>query len=164
MKAASELPPELKEYSANLRLIVETAFAHAEKAAMRGEVPVGATIFDRKFEIVAAAHNRTLTDCDPSAHAEIVALRAAAAKVGNHRLTRHHMYVTLEPCAMCVGAILHARLDHVFYGADDPKSGACGSVIDVGASEELNHQTTFCGGLMRERSVEILQDFFRQRR
>jgi len=139
------------------------AIAQARAAAVRGEVPIGAIIV-LEDRIVAAAGNRTIGDCDPTAHAEIVALRAAAVTVGNYRLNGAALYVTLEPCAMCAGALVQARIARLIYGADDPKGGAvrtCMQVLDVGA---LNHRVAVTSGVLAEESVELLQSFFAARR
>jgi tRNA(adenine34) deaminase len=139
------------------------AIEQARAAGVRGEVPVGAVVVveDR---IVGAAGNRTIADCDPTAHAEIVALRAAAAAVGNYRLTGAALYVTIEPCAMCAGALVQARIARLVYGADDAKGGAvrsCLQVLDAGA---LNHRVAVTGGILAEESVALLQSFFGARR
>jgi tRNA(adenine34) deaminase len=140
------------------------ALEQARQAAAAGEVPVGAVVVDAAGQVLGAGYNRTITDSDPTAHAEVVALRQAAARLGNYRLPGVSLYVTLEPCVMCMGAMLHARLARVVYGAADPKTGACGGVIDVGAVEKLNHQTTVAGGVLAESCGEILREFFRERR
>nr|WP_304412171.1 tRNA adenosine(34) deaminase TadA [Bordetella sp. FB-8] len=140
------------------------ALEQAGLAAAAGEVPVGAVVVDAVGTVLGTGYNRTITDSDPTAHAEIVALRAAAAHLDNYRLPGLSLYVTLEPCAMCMGAMLHARLARVVFGAADPKTGACGSVLDLGAIDQLNHHTTLRGGVMAESSADILRGFFRERR
>jgi tRNA(adenine34) deaminase len=130
---------------------------------MRGEVPVGALVV-LEGKILAAAGNRTISDCDPTAHAEVVALRAAAQEVGNYRLNGAALYVTIEPCAMCAGAIQHARLARVVFGAADPKTGACGSVVNLFAEPLLNHHTRIEGGMLAQQCGELLTNFFRERR
>lgn len=140
------------------------ALEQAGLAAAAGEVPVGAVVTDAHGTVLGAGYNRTITDSDPTAHAEIVALRAAAAHLNNYRLPGLSLYVTLEPCVMCMGAMLHARLARVVFGAADPKTGACGSVLDVGAVDKINHHTTVCGGVMAESCGDILREFFRERR
>jgi tRNA(adenine34) deaminase len=126
-------------------------------------VPVGAVVVcDGK--IVARGWNRTLTDSDPTAHAEIVALREAGAAVGNHRLGDCALFATIEPCAMCAGAMIHARLKRLVYGADDPKAGAVRSVVQVLNHPQLNHQMEVRGGVLAGRCAEMLQSFFRSRR
>lgn len=139
------------------------ALAEAHKAAASGEVPVGALVC-MGDEIVGQAHNRTITDRDPSGHAEIVALRAAAAAKNNHRLPGATLYVTLEPCAMCMGAIAQARVSRVVFGAYDAKAGAAGSVIDLVDSRALNHHADVNGGVLDEECAEVLRDFFANRR
>lgn len=140
------------------------ALALAATAAERGEVPVGAVVIDAQGQIIGRGANRVITDSDPTAHAEIVALRAAAAHAGNYRLPGARLFVTLEPCSMCMGAMLHARLAEVVYAARDPKTGACGSVLDLPAVAVLNHQTTVRGGLLADEGGELLRAFFRARR
>jgi len=140
------------------------ALKQAEEAKALGEVPVGAVVLDETGKIIGTGFNRTITGHDPTGHAEIVALRQAAQALGNYRLPQASLYVTLEPCAMCVGAILHARLDRVVYGAADPKTGACHSVLNVPAIAQLNHQTRFESGLLAQECGDLLRDFFRDRR
>ncbi len=143
---------------------MQAALAMAWAAAEAGEVPVGAVVLDADGRVLGRGYNRCISDHDPTGHAEIVALRDAAARVGNYRLPGLALYVTLEPCAMCMGAMLHARLMRVVYGAADPKTGACGSVLNVPAVEQINHHTTVVGGVLAEESATALQDFFRKRR
>lgn len=140
------------------------AMLQAAEAAVRGEVPVGAVIVDAEGKELALGGNRVIGDSDPSAHAEIVALRLAAAGMGNYRLPGATLYVTLEPCVMCMGAIMHARLARVVFGASDPKTGACGSVLDLPACKTLNHHTVVQGGVLAEACGEQLRAFFRERR
>jgi tRNA(adenine34) deaminase len=139
------------------------AIAQAEAAALRGEVPVGAILVldDR---ILAAAGNRTITDCDPTAHAEIVALREAAQKAGNYRLTGASLYVTVEPCAMCAGALVQARIARLIYGADEPKGGAIRTCMQVLDTPALNHRVEVVSGVLAGESVQLLQSFFSARR
>jgi tRNA(adenine34) deaminase len=139
------------------------ALALAGEAAALGEVPVGAVLV-KDGEVVGEGFNHPISASDPTAHAEIVALRDAARRLDNYRLTNCTLYVTLEPCAMCVGAILHSRVARIVWGAAEPKSGACGSVINLAAEPKLNHHATFVGGVLAEASGEILRAFFRQRR
>jgi tRNA(adenine34) deaminase len=139
------------------------ALALAAAAAQAGEVPVGAVVV-RDGEVVGRGFNRPISTSDPTAHAEIVALRDAAARLGNYRLPGCDLYVTLEPCAMCVGAMLHARLSRVVFGAPDPKTGACGGVLDLASEGRINHQTVFEGGLLAQESGELLRRFFAERR
>lgn len=140
------------------------ALEQACQARERGEVPVGAVVVDSGGQVLGRGYNRTITDNDPTAHAEIVALRQAAQSVSNYRLPGMRLYVTLEPCAMCIGAMLHARLDRIVYGASDPKTGACGSVLSVHMIAQLNHQTQVHSGLMAQACGQMLRDFFRERR
>lgn len=139
------------------------ALEEAGKASVAGEVPVGAVVVQSGL-IVARGHNRTVLDRDPSAHAEIVALRAAAQRLQNHRLSGTSVFVTLEPCAMCVGAMLQARVGRVVFGAYDARAGAVGSVIDLSTVPELNHRLEVNGGLFAEDASALLGEFFEQRR
>ncbi len=143
---------------------MRAALAMAEAAARAGEVPVGAVVVDAAGTVVGHGYNQCITNNDPTGHAEIVALRDAAAQMGNYRLPGLALYVTLEPCVMCMGAMLHARLARVVYGARDPKTGACGSVLDVPSVGALNHHTAVVGGVLADESVTLLQNFFRERR
>ncbi len=142
---------------------MRTALAEAGIAAAAGEIPVGAVVVI-DGDIVAAGHNRTVADADPSGHAEIVALRAAADKTGNHRLGNATLYVTLEPCVMCVGALAQARVARVVFGAYDRKAGALGSVEDLSDSRALNHRFEVNGGLLANESGALLKSFFADRR
>jgi tRNA(adenine34) deaminase len=139
------------------------AFAEAEIAASVGEVPVGAVVI-RNGEILGRGLNRPIQDSDPTAHAEIMALRAAAIAVNNYRLPGTTVFVTLEPCAMCMGAMLHARVARVVFGAYDEKSGAAGSVLDLSDNRKLNHQLEVNGGLLADQCGALLQNFFKGRR
>lgn len=139
------------------------ALDQASNALTLGEVPVGAVIV-RQGDIIATGFNQPIGAHDPTAHAEIAALRAAAVLLGNYRLPGCEMYVTLEPCAMCAGAIMHARLARVVFGAADPKTGACGSAVDLFAQEKLNHHTTVMGGVLAEECGAMLKTFFAARR
>jgi tRNA(adenine34) deaminase len=142
---------------------MQVALDEARLAGDAGEVPIGAVVV-REGEIVARGQNRVLRDLDPTAHAEIVALRAAAAALGNYRLPGCTLYVTLEPCAMCAGAMIHARLDRLVFAAADPKAGAAGSVLAVVNHPQLNHQMLVEQGILAEKSAELLRSFFRERR
>ena len=142
---------------------MRSALGEAAKAASEGEVPVGAVVVVAG-EIVAAGHNRTVSDADPSGHAEIVALRAAADGANNHRLVNATLFVTLEPCVMCVGAIAQARVGRVVFGAYDKKAGALGSVEDLSDSRALNHRFEVNGGLLAEEAGALLRSFFESRR
>ena len=139
------------------------ALAEAEKALLAGEVPVGAVIV-RGGEVVASAHNGPVGLKDPSAHAEILALRRAAAAEGNYRLAGTTLYVTIEPCLMCAGALIHARVSRLVFGASDPKSGAIVSLYGVLQDARLNHRVDVTGGVLREACSEILSRFFREKR
>jgi tRNA(adenine34) deaminase len=139
------------------------ALAEARAAGDAGEVPIGAVILVRG-EIVGRGQNRVLRDGDPTAHAEIVAMRAAAGSLGNYRLVDCELFVTLEPCAMCAGAMIHARLKRLVYGAKDPKTGAAGSVLEVLNHPRLNHQMQVTGEVLDEECGDLLREFFRQRR
>jgi tRNA(adenine34) deaminase len=142
---------------------IQAALTQARLAAESGEVPIGAVIV-RAGEVIARGQNRVLRDVDPTAHAEIVALRAAAQTIGNYRLLGCTLYVTLEPCAMCAGAMIHARLDRLVFAAADPKAGAAGSVLAVLNHPQLNHQMAVEQGILGEESAELLRSFFRERR
>lgn len=139
------------------------ALKEAALAAEMGEVPIGAVIV-RGDEIIAAAHNLVETSKDPTAHAEMLAIRKAAARLGGWRLTGCHMYVTVEPCSMCAGAIVWARIEKLFIGTDDPKGGACGSIFNIPQEKKLNHYTEIETGLLREECSEIMKTFFKKLR
>ena len=139
------------------------ALALARFAGSEGEVPVGAIVVS-EGRVVGKGSNAPIGLHDPSAHAEIQAMRQAALALGNYRLAGCSLFVTLEPCAMCAGAIMHARIARLVFGASDPKTGACGSVIDLFANERLNHHAQVEGGLMSEECAELLSGFFRERR
>jgi tRNA(adenine34) deaminase len=135
----------------------------AQQAAAAGEVPVGAIVV-KEGVVIGRGYNQPILRHDPTAHAEVMALRDAAQQLGNYRLPGCDLYVTLEPCCMCVGAILHARIAHVHYGAADPKTGACGSVINLFAESRLNHHAIVSGGLLADDASALLKTFFAQRR
>ncbi len=141
-----------------------TALELAERAPAGGDVPVGAVVLDPAGRVLATAHNRCEADGDPTAHAEILAVRAAAAATGDLRLEGCTLVVTLEPCTMCAGAVVLARLARVVLGAWDPKAGACGSVRDVVRDSRLNHRAEVVGGVEEERSARLLREFFAARR
>jgi len=142
---------------------LSAAIAEARAAERDGEVPVGAVVV-RGGEIIARSNNRVLRDSDPTAHAEIVAMRAAGVVLANYRLEGCTLYSTLEPCAMCAGAILHARIARLVYAASDPKAGACGSVLSVMNHPQLNHKVEVVSGLMAEECGAMLTSFFRAKR
>jgi tRNA(adenine34) deaminase len=139
------------------------ALRQARRGYREGEVPVGAVVLS-KGEIIARAHNRPIHLNDPSAHAELLALRRAGRRLGNYRLPECTLYVTIEPCAMCVGAIVQARIQRLVVGAMDAKAGACGSVLSVLNSEKLNHKVLFESGILQADCAAILRQFFRERR
>jgi len=142
---------------------MQAALDEARAAAERGEVPVGAVIV-LDGQIIARAGNRTITDCDPTAHAEIVVLREASKAVGNYRLLGSTLYVTIEPCAMCAGAMIQARVDRVVYGADDPKGGAVRSCFSIFDAPQVNHRVEAIGGVLADEAAALLRDFFALRR
>jgi tRNA(adenine34) deaminase len=144
--------------------MMQLAIAEARAAEAAGEVPVGAIIVSAAGDIIARGDNRVLRSSDPTAHAEIVALRAAGAYLGNYRLLGCTLYSTLEPCSMCAGAIMHARIARLVYAAADPKAGACGSVLEVMNHPKLNHQVEMLGGVLSDECGQMLTDFFRARR
>jgi len=169
MPAASDAPDNLaSDKRSSDELWMEEALRSAQRALEAGEVPVGAVVVLRDRvagnRVVGRGWNRNVTDHDPSAHAEIVALREAAKNLGNHRLGDCELFATIEPCAMCAGALIHARIRRLVYGADDPKAGAVHSVLSVINHSSLNHQMAVRGGVLAGRSAEILQGFFRKRR
>jgi tRNA(adenine34) deaminase len=145
------------------RQAMQAALAEARLAAEAGEVPIGAVVV-HEGAIITRGQNRVLRDVDPTAHAEIVALRIAATTLGNYRLAGCALYVTLEPCAMCAGAMIHARIDRLVYAAADPKAGACGSVLAVLNYPQLNHKIQVEQGIAADESAELLRSFFRERR
>ena len=147
----------------NDEMFMREALVQAQYAKAAGEVPVGAVVV-RDGGIIATGFNCPISGHDPTAHAEIMALRNAAAVCRNYRLPDCELYVTLEPCAMCVGAMIHARLRRVVFGAYDPKTGACGSVVDLFMQKELNHHTTVTGGILQDDCSVMLKAFFAERR
>jgi tRNA(adenine34) deaminase len=151
------------ETVASDELWMEEALRCAQRALEAEEVPVGAVVVCREH-IVGRGWNRNITDSDPTAHAEMIALREAGAAVGNHRLGECALFVTIEPCAMCAGALVHARIKRLIYGADDPKAGAVRSVMQVLNHPQLNHTVEVRSGVLAGRSAEVLQTFFRSRR
>jgi len=139
------------------------ALEQAKLAALDGEVPIGAVLV-KDGVVISTGHNSPISSCDPSAHAEIQAIRMGGQALGNYRLVDCSLYVTLEPCAMCCGAIFQARLKNVFYGANDEKIGACGSVVNLFNLPALNHHTKLHSGLLNQECAQVLKDFFRLRR
>jgi tRNA(adenine34) deaminase len=142
---------------------MQAALVEAREAARHGEVPVGAVVVV-DGRIIARAGNRTITDCDPTAHAEIVALRAAAREIGNHRLLEASLYVTIEPCSMCAGAMIQARIARLVYGADDPKGGAVRSCFSILDHPQVNHRVDVTSGVLAEEAAGLLRDFFAAKR
>ena len=142
---------------------MQQALDQAKLAAMAGEVPVGAVLV-RDGKIISRGFNQPIGNSDPSAHAEMIALRSAAQLESNYRLPGTTLYVTLEPCIMCAGAMLHARVERVVFGATDPKTGAAGSVLNVFSEKQINHQTQVEGGIMDDECGQVLRDFFKGRR
>ena len=142
---------------------MKAALEEARAAGSRGEVPIGAVVVLDDV-IVSRAGNRTIGDCDPTAHSEVIALREAARKIGNHRLLGTTLYVTIEPCAMCAGAMIQARIARLVYGADDAKAGAVRSCFSILDHEKLNHHVNVTSGVLAEQSVELLRAFFEVRR
>ena len=151
------------KFASHDEAMMRLALEEARSAAAAGEVPVGCVI---EFEgrILARGANRTITDCDPTAHAEMVALRAAAAAVKNHRLLGAILYVTIEPCAMCAGAMVQARISRLVYGAEDPKGGAVRSCFAVFEHPQVNHHVATTTGVLAEEAASLLQEFFSARR
>jgi tRNA(adenine34) deaminase len=147
----------------NDTVFMQEALKLAAQAAAKGEVPVGAVVV-HDGTIVGRGYNQPIAGNDPTAHAEVMALRDAGRALGNYRLADCDLYVTLEPCVMCSGAIMHARIRRVVYGARDPKTGACGSAIDLFAQTQLNHHAEISGGMLADEAVALLQDFFARRR
>ena len=156
-------PSDQPRVSADAEAFMRAALAEARKAGAAGEVPVGAVVVSGGA-VIATGFNQPIGSHDPCAHAEMLALRAAAARLGNYRLPECELYVTLEPCAMCAGAMLHARLKKVIFGAHDPKTGAAGSVVDLFAEARLNHRTEVAGAVLAEECGALLKDFFAARR
>ena len=143
---------------------MQLALEGARAAQARGEVPVGAVLVDADGNVIASAGNAPIAGPDPTAHAEVVALRAAARALGNYRLPGTTLYVTLEPCCMCVGAMIHARVGRLVFGAADPKGGAAGSVFALAQSPAHNHRMEVAGGVLADECADLLQSFFRARR
>jgi tRNA(adenine34) deaminase len=139
------------------------ALKQAQIAMEKNEVPVGAVVVKDGF-VISSAHNLTMHTLDPTAHAEVLAIRKACDVIGNYRLTACELYVTLEPCCMCAGSIMQSRLNKVTFGAFDAKSGVVGSLMNVFENKKLNHQTSFEGGVLAEESISLLKDFFRNKR
>ena len=160
---ANDRRPTSNDHSSADELLMEAALRAAQRALDAQEVPVGAVVIHHG-QIIAEGWNRNLTGNDPTAHAEIIALREAGAIVGNHRLEDCELFATIEPCAMCAGALVHARIKRLVYGADDPKAGAVHSVMQVLNHPQLNHKLEVRGGVLAGRCAELLQTFFKNRR
>ena len=143
---------------------MQQAIFEAQQAVREDEVPVGAVVVSQDGEVLAKAHNRTIALSDPTAHAEILAIRSAAQAIGNYRLLNTVLYVTIEPCIMCMGALLHARVSKIVYGTKDPKGGAAGSCYNLAADARLNHVIAVEGGLLEDRCRELIQAFFEHKR
>ena len=143
---------------------MKLALEQAQKAGHLDEVPVGAVVVSKAGEILGWGHNRPISACDPTCHAEMEAIRTAARAVGNYRLQDTVLYVTLEPCIMCMAAVIHARIKRVVFGAEDPKWGGAGSVVDLAAGAGLNHEVEVRQGVMREETSQILKNFFKNKR
>ncbi len=150
--------------SMDLHQLMKKALEEAKQGSSEGEVPVGAVLATASGEIIASAHNQPIALNDPSAHAEILAMRKAGAALHNYRLTQTVLVVTIEPCLMCMGACLHSRISSLVYGAKDPKAGAAGSVYNLAADSRLNHKIEVIPGIMAKECRALLQDFFRVRR
>jgi len=146
------------------QFFMEMAIGEALKARCEGEVPVGAALVGADGEVVARGYNQTIGRCDPSAHAEVLTLREAGRVLGNYRLLSSTLYVTIEPCVMCMGAIIHARVARLVFGAHDPKWGAAGSLYDLARDGRFNHQTDVTAGVCEAACREIIQTFFREKR
>jgi tRNA(adenine34) deaminase len=158
-----DMLPAVTDIQAEDRKFMLVAIEQAREAGARGEVPIGAVIV-AEGKVIARAGNRTIGDCDPTAHAEIVALRAAAKEIANHRLGSVTIYVTIEPCAMCAGAMVQARVARLVYGAEDPKGGAVKSCFAVLDHPQLNHRVEVTAGVMPEECAALLREFFAARR
>lgn len=146
------------------RELMLAALEEARRAIEHRDVPIGAVIVDRDGEIVAKAHNEREARNDPTAHAEILALRTAASAAGGWRLGGHTMFVTIEPCPMCAGALVNARIDRVVFGAPDPKAGACGSLYNLSSDPRLNHEFEVVGGVLADKCSGLVEEFFADRR
>jgi len=144
--------------------LMKKALDEAEKARKKGEVPIGAVLVADSNQVLASEHNRTITLNDPTAHAEILTLRSAAAQIGNYRLLNTTLYVTVEPCPMCMGAIIHARVAQVIFGTRDPKWGAAGSLYNLANDQRFNHQSEIIEGVCKDECKTLMQNFFRSKR
>lgn len=154
----------MSEFSVSDIQAMQLALQLADMAWQHGEVPVGAVLVDAHGQLLGQGYNQVITRSDPTLHAEVVALRQATALAANYRLPGSQLFVTLEPCLMCFGALLHARVERVVYAAPDPKTGACGSVLCLHEHPTLNHQTQVQSGLLQDQASQLLRDFFKERR
>ncbi len=154
----------MSENPTDFTIPMRTAIEEAQEAARNGDVPVGAVVIDSSGRIVATAHNRREASSDPTAHAEVLALSEAAGQTGDWRLTGHTLVVTLEPCAMCAGAAVNARVDRIVYGAADLKAGAAWSLFNIPQDERLNHHCDLIAGVLEEECARLIEDFFSERR
>jgi tRNA(adenine34) deaminase len=143
---------------------MKLALNQADQARVMGEVPIGAVLVSENDELLASEHNQTITLNDPTAHAEILALRSAAEKIGNYRLLKTTLYVTVEPCPMCMGAVIHARIWRIVFGARDPKWGMAGSLYNFAEDHRFNHQPKIIEGIFKNECKKLMQDFFRAKR
>jgi tRNA(adenine34) deaminase len=159
-----QFPKSVLEPASDHRIVMKLALSEAEAAFQEEEVPVGAVLISESGLVMASTHNRTISMSDPTAHAEILALRHAAKQIQNYRLLNTTLYVTVEPCMMCMGAIIHARISRLVYGAGDTKWGAAGSLYDLSADKRLNHRMDVIPGVCETECRGILQRFFRDRR
>lgn len=158
------MPDILKKSAAQDLYFMELALQAGVKAGKRGEVPVGAVLVDETGTVLASDGNRSIGDSDPAGHAELVVLRQAGKKLGNYRLLNTTLYVTIEPCVMCVGALIHARVGRLVFGAPDPKGGAVVSLYRIGSKNRLNHQFEVEGNVLANRCATLISSFFRNRR
>lgn len=145
-------------------MYMETAIEEAQRGENEGEVPIGAVLVANSGDILAVTHNKTIGLCDPSGHAEMLALREGAQRIANYRLVDTTLYVTIEPCVMCMGAIIHARIERLVYGAKDPKWGAAGSLFDFSKDSRFNHQVDVISGIRAETCSKLMTNFFRKKR
>jgi tRNA(adenine34) deaminase len=157
-------PPGKNSVGRDHCFFMELALTEAGKALYADEVPVGAVLVDKNGTILASGYNQPISRHDPTAHAEISALRDAGLKTGNYRFPDTTLYVTVEPCIMCMGAIIHSRVAHVIFGTPDPKWGAAGSLYDFSADMRLNHQVRITGGVLQEQCRDLIVDFFKKKR
>ena len=148
----------------NHKHYMQIALKEAKKSFLKNEVPVGAVIIDKNGEIIAKAHNEVITKLDVSAHAEILAIRKASKKIGNYRLIDTTIYVTIEPCIMCMGAIIHARIKKIIFGAFDKKWGAVGSLYNFSQNKKLNHKIDVVSGILKNEAKKLIKDFFKLKR